>query len=204
MKLYRLIPCIIILIGCNNQKKGTVDYVIENDTHKQNIKRMVDVRLSKKIDLKNIENIWKSIYENDYDRTFKIKGDSSSLSWAVSEFNPEYKAEIIGTTSKQDSLMYHNLKYNTIGSLISAWKGNNDMLGSIYAISKTDTEILFSQFSYGELISTDTIVFNGNKFDMNDGEYAMIYKDGSMGFYAVEDDGKFAHLKFIKHVDSIQ
>ena len=183
------------------------EFKIVNDEAKRDIKRTVEVALKEKLTNQQLESIATTIYKDGFERTFisyKIEGDTSSIKWAVSNYDPYLDINIIGSTKEEDSLMAQNAKYKTPGELLSAWKGENDMLGSIYALSKKNDNILFTQFWKDGGILTDTIVFEGDTFDMGNEEYGQIYDDGSLGFYSYEHNRKFAHLKHIHHLDSIQ
>ena len=205
------VPLILIIVaaivGISQYDENLTHYTIVKDDSKRDIKRMVEVSLNKKLTKKQLESIAKDIFKDGFKRTFisyKIEGESSSAKWATSNFNPDLDIYIIGSTKKEDSIMVQNAKFKTPGELLSAWKAESDIMGAMYSMSRENDIYLFTQFWKDGAIMTDTIKIDGQTFDMGHGEYGKVYDDGSLGFYDYEDNKKFAHLKHIKHLDSVQ
>lgn len=200
MKHIVAVLVVFSIVGCSTNNKN---YQIIKDVDRNGLGELrdVEVLLNQKITIRELEKIGGSVLNKKagFDRTwiyYFLEGEPERA-WASTHANPELEVLILGSTIVQDSLMIENIVNHAPGEMVSVWKAGSDLMGTHYVLSKSNNQLLFSSFFKDGSQLTDTISFDGDKFDMGSGEFGVIEDDGNLSFHSYED-GLFAKLKHVE------
>nr|WP_299067064.1 hypothetical protein [uncultured Allomuricauda sp.] len=187
----------LIIAGIQGIIKSNGDMVVadyeiieDSDRYSRGQIRDMKIQLKQKIHKNELEKLgnYLSINKEGHETIWMfyfIEGDSSRA-WASTHVNPKLEAVILGSSIEQDSLMLYNLLTKSPGKILSAWKGQSDLMGWHFSLSEQENNVLFSTFFNDGFHKTDTISLLNNKFKMENDEFAIIEKDGSLTFHSMD------------------
>lgn len=211
MKNSILILLVVLISSCGeNLKIGNYTkeplpenftYVILKDNSNEVLeKNQLEVELSKKLTEGQIATIAEELFNSkDKQRRFyisyNIKGDlNNNIYWATSNFDPELKIEIIGSTDVED--IKTSKTDNIKGEIINKWRSEKSLMGATLILYKNDKnkQIMRINWKTGDTSEDEITESTKNGLikyhDGNEnGEYYLVQKNGNLGMYG--KGGKF-------------
>lgn len=162
-------------------------------------KNQLEVELNQKLTEGQIATLAEELFNSkDKQRRFYIlytlKGrENSAVSWANSNFDPELKIEINGSTIKQDSLML--LEARKVSGKVIGMFSEQDYTFSDYTLYEKDKKIFIKTVSKNGEKSDVELIESKNKdgirYDYKEGgyngEYFILNKNNVLEFYNAEN-----------------
>ncbi len=136
-----------------------VEYRIIKDTHKRDIKRVVDVELNKKVSDDVLKKIALNIKKKDskfYQRTFIsyfIEGsDRNAGSWAWTNFNPNLKVKILGLSIEEEQDLRKRVNSKNDRNIVGLWLDDSPSDGHIVTLFYNNGKLFLERaYPFGNL-----------------------------------------------------
>lgn len=190
-----------------DSNENKIAFEIRSEETLRNIKRVVEVNLSERLneqDIKSIANEIKDQDKNKYDRTFILFfiPEWAGSAWATATFDPDLVVNIIGS-SLTDHNKLKNKEFKTDGEIIGHWIANWGFEYKVFFTKKNGQVFQHRIFSDGESAAEvmNIIKKNGQKAYQDEsgkdhGEYFIINKDGDLEYWS--SNGNFYTAKRIE------
>lgn len=174
--------------------------IIEDNSNNALDKNQLAVEISEKITIEQIATLADEFYSSKpkqrrfYIAYFLSGKENKADVWAVSNFDPELKIDIIGSTEKQD--IKTSEASDIKGTILGKWRSDESLMGAtliLYTNSESKLKMRIN-FKDGRELEREInkSSLNGKtcyRDDNKHGEYYILESNGNLGMYG--NDGKF-------------
>ena len=211
-KYFLFVSFLFFIFSCSENESKTETKKIEqnwsifdSEIDKAFNKIQIYVRLVGAIEedeLKKIAHQIKDDYEQ-YNKHYIFyllpKMKKGSGAWAYTHFVPELEIEIMGVSTKENTVME---AAEVTGEILKKWKDDQPYVANIKFLVKEDGKLkmktIYKDDSKNEEILKESKVSGKVKYTHGSkhGEYYMIESNGNLGYYS--ENGKFYEAKLIE------
>lgn len=190
------------------QVPADVTYRILQEETIPNVKRSVDVRLSRRVSADILRAIAHEITAKDnsrYRRTFILyylpEMEVGAGAWASSHFNPELQIEIYGTTSEEHAALVEPSESASARQVIGVWLDERPYFSRRIALYRKDGKVFMESTYRDGSVGTDEMTERntnrGLRFDVKQpspsGDYYVLNRSGDLEIR--DSDGLIARAR---------